>query len=85
MSDFYSCSFCGFVHQGESDSIHGLVWACDECDKLFCTRCAELSIGVGAADYMFLFGEQVLCPECWHEANPDKPFNAPKRITLRRN
>lgn len=73
--EIFTCELCG-----KSDNV-SLVWCCDECGKTFCETCAERAMGIFEAQYMFESAPEVLCPVCWHKANPEKPY---KKITVRR-
>lgn len=38
--DTYSCDICGFESEWEvNDDVHGELWSCEKCGKIFCTKC----------------------------------------------
>ena len=66
-SNLYACDFCGFELDWESnDDIHGNMWSCEKCDKIFCSKCFEDRFGKEEYQKM-INGEKVLCPDCWEE------------------
>lgn len=65
----YSCDFCGFQNGwDESDALHGELWGCEKCGRVFCSKC--FADKHGHKQYMDMMQENnfILCPDCWEKA-----------------
>lgn len=68
----YTCDTCGFeMKWDESDDIHGEVWSCEVCGKIFCSKCFKDAHGDTKYYEMMQSGEYIRCPQCFEKAERD--------------
>lgn len=66
--DTYSCDICGFESEWEvNDDVHGELWSCEKCGKIFCTKCFTDRFGSDEYLEMINNADQVHCPDCWEK------------------
>ena len=69
-TEMYSCAICGFESKWEDeDPIHGEIWVCEKCGKVFCKKCFVDKYGKGKYMEMMQNYEIVYCPECYSRKN----------------
>lgn len=62
----YNCDFCGAeIGWEENDDVHGDIWSCENCGKVFCSKCLREAIGEEEYWKMMLGGDFILCPDCY--------------------
>ena len=68
----YTCEFCGFSEGWEeTDTVHGDMWSCEVCGKIFCSKCFKNACGDEKYNEMMQSGEYVRCPQCFEKAEGD--------------
>ncbi len=80
-TDMYECDFCGFQSKfDENDDVHGNMWECEDCGKIFCEKCFIDRWGRKAWDKVLRDGmigsfetDRIMCPECYGEIIKDYP------------
>lgn len=70
--NIYTCELCGFWGDWEeTDDIHGDMWGCEVCGKVFCSKCFKDTHGEKKYYEMMQSGEYIRCPECFEKAERD--------------
>jgi hypothetical protein len=63
--DVYVCGFCGWEGKWDlRDEIHGDLWGCEMCGRVFCSKCFVDRLGTDAYWNMMQSGGYILCPDC---------------------
>ena len=61
----YVCDFCGWEGKWDlRDEIHGELWGCEMCERVFCSKCFMDRFGSDAYWNMMQSGGYILCPDC---------------------
>lgn len=64
----YSCDLCGFRNGwDESDELHGELWGCEKCGRVFCSKCFTDRHGHKQYMDMMQGNDLILCPDCWEK------------------
>lgn len=67
--EIYACVLCGFRERwDETDEVHGDMWSCEVCGKVFCSKCLREAIGTSKYYEMMQSGEYIRCPDCFEKA-----------------
>ncbi len=68
-TETYHCEYCNVKMQWEEcDDVNGELWSCENCSKIFCTKCFINKLGQTKYINMMQSEEFILCPDCYMEA-----------------
>lgn len=62
----YTCDVCGYEGEWDAtDEVHGDLWGCEKCGKVFCSKCFVERFGRKAYMNMMQGSDLIYCPDCF--------------------